>query len=1455
MIDNNSQQVNSFVDGMDLDTDDQYLSSRSYRAAYNLRLSSREGGNTGSLNSIEGVKYYQNITADLPLDESGNPYLNAKVVHADTIRRYGVLFVTATSVADKYYFVYRFIDKDELQPGESGSPKLIFGPCKTPLGEEISTVTKYEDDDNVKVYYADSINPLRVINISPLVDSKRPMTDDGAFSIYPTVVMSKPSFQGFGFGNLKVGAYQYGYQLFNKNGAETEVSPLTELIYTTPSSISPSSSREVHGGMKGENSGKSIQLNIPINDTKYDRIKIVSVFYEDTAAQPLIQVIKDTAIQAGGVMQFVAVDNEGITALTVEEFNMISSVHFVPKILESKNNYLFASDIQYEDNTFDVSYDARAYSYGFNSADEPIAVLKNANDNGHTIHKMADILGGVDIIPEDKDCINPYSIINQNASTFIEKAPSSSLNPDILKCAYCFDGSSQGYVYGGQGVNVGYKFVVTELQEASADARLFEGVWCTNVAKGGANVNLKFNKLLNTRKTLTCNYSNPIISSNLKSLRRDEVYRYSIIFYNKFNQASPAKWIADIRVPALYDLGFESFRAATYTSFLEDKSDLAYTQLAVRPVGIEFTVKNLPDSVVSYEIVRCKRDEGDRATITQGIIGCTNNPVQGQPSGSNVFTQTNRLFPSKYMIATSGYFSTEQQNQDEYYKNTDISYNASYDNGGMFGDWDGRKPILKTQVETVVNFTSPEICYNYERMRELLPSTGAESQLVKFIFPFRNNESDTPGLLDEFEGGKYRVLSYPGFSGFPPTSVTARDWHPFFYNSKESLQERLLWNQSNKCTAMKSLEYGSIGEVDTDAGNSVQISRLEFPKEASWKDYQQRADYTTGVGSYIYDNWMCDTLDQGQSIVGSQGPHGRSIVIHNGNPITYNSQIYGRSIVSKYKVKSTKFADKVMPNITYVNGDTLHHYGNSVIGTALCNIRKKTVPYGGYGYGDRQFSTYISIGAFKVASSNPQDANKQLISFSGDTYINDFIYINLHYFKGMEADGNVKTDQEQNVAYSIPTESSINLAYRDNVPFNRYSQIEPANINGKYVQDKPLYVYNSIYSVEPTARLFTPSTIYDEYNKHIDVRTHYSLSKNNDEFVDSWTKFKPLNYLDVDTRYGAITNLRTFGNELIYWQENAVGKFSVHERTLITDNSNTPLMLGTGGALSRYDYLATVNGLKAGHKDSDCQSDTVLYWYDYDKHELCQYSGGSVVCLSKYKRVQTYLNRLALTLPEQIGKPVLTFDKYYNEVIASLAKGESLIFSESAQQFTGFYTIVPDYNMYFNSGVYMVKDGKLFLYNADVRNTGFDGQALPVELNYIVNKDYLRTKVYDNIEFTGYLLSSQITFDFKADEVPSKKLTGHDITNREYNYRAAVPRALTGEKFGNRMRGRILHCKMKYNLVQTQGINIITNTNEEYMQTIQRSEYIITNNAGNVTDLDKRFELPYIRTTYRISRS
>jgi len=69
------------------------------------------------------------------------------------------------------------------------------------------------------------------------------------------------------------------------------------------------------------------------------------------------------------------------------------------------------------------------------------------------------------------------------------------------------------------------------------------------------------------------------------------------------------------------------------------------------------------------------------------------------------------------------------------------------------------------------------------------------------------------------------------------------------------------------------------------------------------------------------------------------------------------------------------------------------------------------------------------------------------------------------------------------------------------------------------------------------------------------------------------------NYLDVDTRYGEITDLRLFKNTLMFWQKDATGVLSVNERTMLQDVNDTNIILGNGDVLQRYDYLTTEYGM------------------------------------------------------------------------------------------------------------------------------------------------------------------------------------------------------------------------------------------------------------------------------------
>ena len=61
--------------------------------------------------------------------------------------------------------------------------------------------------------------------------------------------------------------------------------------------------------------------------------------------------------------------------------------------------------------------------------------------------------------------------------------------------------------------------------------------------------------------------------------------------------------------------------------------------------------------------------------------------------------------------------------------------------------------------------------------------------------------------------------------------------------------------------------------------------------------------------------------------------------------------------------------------------------------------------------------------------------------------------------------------------------------------------------------------------------------------------------------------FKALDYIDVDTRYGQITNLLTSKDTIYFWQNQAFGRLSVNERSLVTDNNSNTVQLGQGGVL------------------------------------------------------------------------------------------------------------------------------------------------------------------------------------------------------------------------------------------------------------------------------------------------
>ena len=193
------------------------------------------------------------------------------------------------------------------------------------------------------------------------------------------------------------------------------------------------------------------------------------------------------------------------------------------------------------------------------------------------------------------------------------------------------------------------------------------------------------------------------------------------------------------------------------------------------------------------------------------------------------------------------------------------------------------------------------------------------------------------------------------------------------------------------------------------------------------------------------------------------------------------------------------------------------------------------------------------------------------------------------------------------------------------------------------------------------------------------------------EKSDSFTKFQQADYLDVDSQYGDITNLVSFRDKLLYFQEDSVGIAAVNERSLITDNNLTELTLGTGGVLTRFDNITTANGDGIINDPSITDSRSALYWYDNRRNEICRFYDRGVEKLSKTKQVQSFLN----DRPNSLVHDGI-YDSKYNEVQLCFYD-KAIVFNELVDQFTSFYIFNPDKHAEFANKLLYIKDNAFYV--------------------------------------------------------------------------------------------------------------------------------------------------------------
>lgn len=1273
---NDNQQINTFLKGMNTDVSDALIDSSQYRYAENLRLVTNTDSNTGELRLVEGTEPVNTNFGTLLAMTSVRNKLIAFVKETEN----GISIKVSENGGYSWTPVVKNLPyKEFLQKHEDGT---------TEQEPHFSLVTRWESKNNVKLYIADGVHQVICINLSRnyIVEDRDNTMDD--IAPYLSIPLQAPSVTIVQGGTLQSARVQYAYRLYNVGEPASTTSPLSNIcsIYKADN----------EGYNSEEASNKAARITIPANDGKFEKLQIYRITYVILGQAPSVALVYD-----GDVISSYTDRGSEIEVSSDVEFLSATQLKIVPKVIESKEDYLFGGNVKYEQDEYDKELsdlDFRSYSWGdFNTTVPDFVNYTDTRDYNKQY---------------DPDIVDDISQFHQ---------------------FYWMDASGDSNTCGGTGPVVSWRFTTDDVL----------------IDKD------------NTAYDYTNNVKGSVINGDVLSLRRGDVYRYGIILYNSKGTKSSVQWIADIMVPeSVYDA--EKNRWAEYPKPIKSGSNLIGWWFTT--IGIKFTV-NIPQEydIYGYEIVRCKRSYDDMFTISQGIISV---PVEFKSD-------------QNYIIQSPGLMTQEDMHQyDSEYISSDIKANYKY-----------------------LIFSSPEYVYQPDDIQDVIKQNKNSVHIDDFVSYFHPLNSQTHDY-------SYGGVSVHNARRFDTLSGYGSNEHSLIIKSDSGVSRYItghirIGEEENSWCFQDTRNYGIYETAVTHmvAANEVGL----FKRESVIKDFSfpEVPDPNHFFSTDKIPVWLNDVTPIGGKTFWSW---------------TSPQWVYNRTIGNPQRVydiySSTYRNDELYDNIEGPHGiagkcvvfeleeerDPLRSQGpqDSVVAPiTVANLKKAAYPYWGP-------SSYKTVGPEYYSHGNYQlnSGSNTIIVKDGDCFPGIFVYVSEHAFNN----GPFPAATKSTIVYYVPVESDINLRATcgslytrvQNINKSYYARYLAGEMDG-YTQTHDMYLYNTAYNSEPYIMPYSNVNYTRIDTGEFDTRVHHSDKKTNNEQIDNWGTFKPNNYIDVDTRFGEITNMRLFKDKLLYWQKDAVGILSVNERTLLNDLDDNELVLGTGGTLQRFDYISTKYGMKKNQYEAEVQSNTTQYWWDGIRKEILAYAGGTeLLPLTKVKNVTNYMNER-----EEKDHPSLVYDDKYNELIASVVGTKSLAYSEQIQAFVSTYLFSPIYRAVVDNITVITNNNSIYHWNADSDESRlFDRDAKPL-LKYVVNKNSSTTKVFDMSSFGGRFYGgnasgvNNLTFTFDTPLKQHSTGTGSNlITNREYDFRLDIPRN-NDSSYGDRMRGKTMQCEIK----------------------------------------------------------
>lgn len=255
------------IQGMQKDTSKSKLSKEFAFDAKNIRITAREDN---SLLTVTNEKGNEKL-----IDLSGY-YIGHCVINNQL-----VLFTTTPNEQIKdHIFLY---DSNFVKTS------LYDGNLNFNLNNPLETLGVYENEDIQKVYWVDSINQPRVINIKASEEAKLKWSDY-SFDFIPELALQESvSVEAISNSSMFApGVIQYAFSYYNKYGQESNIFNVSPLCYLT----------HKNRGASPEETIKDLAFKVKVNnlDTNFDYVRIYSIHRTSLNAIPTIKRVIDLPV-------------------------------------------------------------------------------------------------------------------------------------------------------------------------------------------------------------------------------------------------------------------------------------------------------------------------------------------------------------------------------------------------------------------------------------------------------------------------------------------------------------------------------------------------------------------------------------------------------------------------------------------------------------------------------------------------------------------------------------------------------------------------------------------------------------------------------------------------------------------------------------------------------------------------------------------------------------------------------------------------------------------------------------------------------------------------------------------------------------------------------------------------------------------------------------------------------